>query len=64
MLDGWLFTLESDAVAAEPALADGTDAMRRLGGRRLLEQRLAAVVAKTPAFAQALRGIPCRHAGR
>lgn len=43
-LDGWLFTLEADAVE------------HRTTVEALLESRLAAVSSKTPAFAQALRG--------
>jgi hypothetical protein len=55
VLDSWLFTLESDAVATDPALADqGTDALNE-ATERLLEKRLAAVSIRTPAFAQALR---------
>ena len=56
VLDSWLFTLEADAIAADPrprrarmtATSDGR-------ASRLLEQRLAAVSRQTPAFAQALR---------
>lgn len=55
VLDGWLFTLESDALAAEPALADSDTALT-IAVDRLLEARLAGVSSKTPAFAQALRG--------
>jgi hypothetical protein len=45
VLDGWLFTLESDAAGSDqPGAVDA-----------LLEQRLAAVSARTPVFAQALR---------
>ncbi len=55
VLDSWLFTLESDVTAAEPDLAErGGDALNAAVGR-LLEQRLAAVSVRTPAFAQALR---------
>ena len=45
VLDGWLFTLESDA--STPEGAGAVD--------QLLERRLAAVSAHTPVFAQALR---------
>lgn len=56
VLDSWLFTLESDATAADPGLADrGSHALAAAVGR-LLEQRLAGVSVRTPAFAQALRG--------
>ena len=55
VLDSWLFTLESDVTAAEPDLAEqGSDALNAAVAR-LLEQRLAAVSVRTPAFAQALR---------
>lgn len=55
-LDGWLFTLESDAVAADATLAGASDAALTVAVDRLLESRLAAVSSKTPAFAQVLRG--------
>jgi hypothetical protein len=45
VLDGWLFTLESDAAGCDQPGAVDT----------LLEKRLAAVSARTPVFAQALR---------
>jgi hypothetical protein len=48
VLDAWLYTLETDAAAAEAA--DVEEAVTRL-----LERRLAAVSSRTPAFAQALR---------
>jgi hypothetical protein len=55
VLDSWLFTLESDATAADPSLAGrGPDAVNE-AVERLLESRLAAVAVRTPAFAQALR---------
>jgi hypothetical protein len=49
VLDSWLFTLQSDAVTAGApgASADAVD--------QLLEQRLAAVSIRTPAFSQGLR---------
>lgn len=56
VLDAWLFTLEDDAVGADPALAGAGDGDLALAVDRLLDQRLAAVNTKTPAFAQALRG--------
>jgi hypothetical protein len=53
VLDSWLFTLEEDALAADPSIGDSAlDAATS----ELLERRLADVSAKTPAFAQALRG--------
>lgn len=55
VLDGWLFTLESDALEAEPALKQ-SDAALTVAVDRLLEGRLTEVSSKTPAFAQALRG--------
>ena len=55
VLDSWLFTLESDATATDPGLAGrGQEAVDE-AVERLLEQRLAAVSVRTPAFAQALR---------
>lgn len=51
VLDSWLFTLESDAVATNPGLAgrgqDAVDAATEM----LLEQRLASVSVRTLAFA-------------
>ena len=55
VLDGWLFTLESDAIEADPALLQASDSELSAAVERLLEARLAAVSSKTPAFAQALR---------
>lgn len=56
ILDSWLYTLEEDAIAANPTLdpthAEALDA----AVTALLEQRLAGVTARTPAFALALRG--------
>lgn len=56
VLDGWLFTLEADAVAADPTLTDAPEAALNAAVERLLEARLAGVSSRTPAFAQALRG--------
>ncbi|AQP50448.1 BREX system ATP-binding protein BrxD [Tessaracoccus flavescens] len=56
VLDGWLFTLESDATEADPALLHASDSALSTAVERLMEARLAAVSSKTPAFAQALRG--------
>ncbi len=54
LLDSWLYTLETDAVALDPSLAPGSPALDD-AVNRLLEQRLAAVAIRTPTFAQALR---------
>jgi hypothetical protein len=56
ILDSWLFTLESDALGADPALHDAGEAAVAAAVDRLLEQRLAEVSSRTPVFAQALRG--------
>jgi hypothetical protein len=56
VLDSWLFTLESDALDADPALQGAGDAAVAAAVDRLLEQRLAHVSTRTPVFAQALRG--------
>ena len=55
VLDSWLFTLQADALAADPALAGASETVLAAAVDRLLENRLAEVSAKTPAFAQALR---------
>lgn len=55
-LDAWLFTLEDDALSADPVLASAGDVALAGAVERLLDQRLAAVNTTTPAFAQALRG--------
>ncbi len=54
VLDSWLYTLEADVAAADPALESDPAALDAAVSR-LLEQRLAAVTTRTPAFAQALR---------
>lgn len=56
VLDAWLYTLEDDAIAENPALANGTAADLASAVGELLDRRLAEVSSKTPAFAQALRG--------
>ncbi len=56
VLDSWLFTLESDVLAADPSLQGASEARLTESVERLLESRLAEVSSKTPAFAQALRG--------
>lgn len=55
VLDSWLFTLESDVTEADATLADQGQPALDAAVQRLLEQRLAAVSTRTPAFAQALR---------
>ena len=55
VLDSWLFTLESDAIATDPGLAERGQAAVDAAAETLLEQRLASVSVRTPAFAQALR---------
>ncbi|MEX5296109.1 BREX system ATP-binding protein BrxD [Kocuria sp. CPCC 205268] len=56
VLDSWLFTLEDDALAADAALDPSDAAALETAVIKLLDERLASVSAKTPAFAQALRG--------
>ena len=55
VLDSWLFTLETDAAAADPALDRADHSAVAAAASRLLEQRLEAVTRQTPALAQALR---------
>ena len=55
VLDSWFYTLESDSVTAEPALATASQDQISVAVTRLLEQRLTQVSRQTPAFAQALR---------
>jgi hypothetical protein len=55
VLDSWLFTLESDVIATNPDLAERRQHAVDAATETLLEQRLAAVSVRTPAFAQALR---------
>lgn len=56
ILDSWLFTLESDVLAAEPALDGAGSAALEAAVDRLLERRLADVSTRTPVFAQGIRG--------
>ncbi|MFW3386016.1 UNVERIFIED_CONTAM: BREX system ATP-binding protein BrxD [Kocuria sp. CPCC 205274] len=56
VLDSWLFTLEDDAISADPSLDPSNAEALDAAVTKLLDERLAAVSAKTPAFAQALRG--------
>lgn len=55
VLDSWLFTLETDATATDPGIAGRGQAAVDKAVDKLLEQRLAAVSVRTPAFAQTLR---------
>lgn len=55
VLDSWLFALEDDALLADPTL-EGDPARLAETVTALLNERLAAVSTRTPAFAQALRG--------
>ncbi len=55
VLDSWLFTLETDAMVADPALEQAPAERAAEAVEQLLGQRLAAVTSKTPAFALALR---------
>lgn len=55
ILDSWLFTLESDAVLADPTLQDAEPERVEEAVEQLLNERLSAVTSKTPAFALALR---------
>lgn len=55
VLDSWLFTLESDVVAHDPAVAEHDSEATEAAMERLLAQRLATVSTRAPAFAAALR---------
>jgi hypothetical protein len=55
VLDGWIFALEEDVLAAGPVAEDDAEGMDRAVGE-LLERRLAAISRSTAAFAAALRG--------
>lgn len=55
VLDAWLFTLESDVTAVDPSLPGQGPAAVEAAVGQLLEQRLAAVTTRTPAFASVLR---------
>lgn len=55
VLDAWLYTLDTDALAAQPELASaGQDAVGQASAR-LLAQRLALVASRAPGFGQGLR---------
>lgn len=56
VLDSWLFTVESDAIDAEPFLEHGSEAALAQAVDTLMARRLAEVSTKAPMFAQALRG--------
>lgn len=56
VLDSWLFALEDDALVADSTLEVDDDEALEHEVSQLLDERLAAVSSKTPAFAQALRG--------
>lgn len=54
VLDTWLYTIEEDAIAADPAVEDSEQRLATATGN-LLDTRLADVSSTTPAFALALR---------
>ena len=55
VLDGWIFALEEDVLAAGAAAEDDAEGLDRAVGE-LLEQRLADISRSTQGFAAALRG--------
>jgi len=55
VLDGWIFALEEDALAAGDASEEDAEALDRAVGS-LMERRLGDISRSTPAFAAALRG--------
>lgn len=55
VLDSWIYTVEEDAISAEPALAENPEALGAATSA-LMDRRLTAISASNPAFAQALRG--------
>lgn len=55
VLDSWLFTLEDEALTADPTLETQSPEALGAAADALLESRLAEVAQRTPAFAQALR---------
>ncbi|MGC5626966.1 BREX system ATP-binding protein BrxD [Georgenia sp. Z1344] len=61
VLDSWLFTVESDALDADPALETAGEGALAEAVDELLSRRLAEVSTKAPTFAMALRGY--RRAG-
>ena len=54
VLDTWLYTIEEDAIAADPAIEQSEERLAAATGE-LLDTRLAEVSSSTPAFALALR---------
>ncbi|PCC40693.1 ATP-binding protein [Brachybacterium alimentarium] len=54
VLDTWLYTIEEDAIDADPAIEQSEDRLVAATGE-LLDTRLAEVSSSTPAFALALR---------
>ena len=54
VLDTWLYTIEEDAIDADPAIEQSEDRLATATGE-LLDTRLAVVSSSTPAFALALR---------
>lgn len=54
VLDTWLYTIEEDAIDADPAIEQSEDRLAAATGE-LLDTRLAVVSSSTPAFALALR---------
>lgn len=55
VLDSWIYTVEEDAISAEPELAENPEALGAATSA-LMDRRLTAISASNPAFAQALRG--------
>lgn len=55
VLDGWIFTLEEDVLAAGSVTEDDAEGLDQATAA-LLERRLATISRSTPAFAAALRG--------
>lgn len=56
VLDSWLFTVENDALDADPSLEQAGEVALGAAVNQLLEKRVAEVSTRTPVFAQALRG--------
>lgn len=55
VLDSWFYTLEEDAISADPSLGDADELALGVAVNALMEKRLAGVTTQTPAFAMALR---------
>jgi hypothetical protein len=62
VLDGWIFALEEDVLAAGDVSEDDADGLDRAVGE-LMERRLGAISRATPGFAAALRGYRSALAG-